>query len=265
VTRITENTSYRIVGYIRIIAILLMLGLTGSYTWTYITRGWNDGPLFLSASLALVGIAFLNLLYTYLRRYSKWFHFTLFLFTAMVFGSVGDFLMAGIFYITPDPLINGIIFFGIGHVFYILGLRTRSPLLLNPRNGAPAEGAPDSPRLRIVNLVILLICFVAVSGLFYFTIFNPTQVAVSIVVLCYGLLFAAAAAFALTKWFDAVPILFKVVISAGFLLFLFSDWVIGVRAFASSDFLDSFVIGITYLAGQLFIHLSPITVVGAER
>lgn len=259
----SESSIARIIGYARLIAILLMLGITGIYTWTYITRGANDQVAFLTASLALVGIAFLNLLYNYLKGDAKWFLYVLFLFSAMVFSSVGDFLMAGLFYITSDTLINGIIFFTIGHLFYILALRTRSPLLLRPRSESPTE-APDQPRLLLVNLVILIMCFIAVTGLFYFTVFNPTQIEMSIAILCYGLLFATVIAFAITKWFDDFQILFKIAIVAGFLLFFFSDWVIGVRTFASSDFLDSFAVGITYLSGQLLIHLSPIAAAGGE-
>ena len=80
----------------------------------------------------------------------------------------------------------------------------------------------------------------------------------------YGALLASVLAFALTKSFEEFPLAFKVVLALGFLLFLISDWVLGVRYFASSDFLSAYVVGITYLMGQFLIQLSPIMGVEPE-
>lgn len=241
------DKSSRIVGYLRIIMVILFLIVVGLYTATYILFSSNSQLYFLSSSLILVGIAFLNLLFTHLKKDDKWFRYVLFFFIAMLCGFIGDLMMGGVIYLTSITILNGIIFFGIGHVFYILGLKDKSSLLFNSESS-----------IFLRNLAVLISCWAATIALFFFTVFDPYDVILSVGALCYGVLLATALAFAITKFFDNFPILFKVVLFLGFLLFLYSDWVLGVRYFASSDFLSGFVVGISYIIGQFLIHLSPI-------
>ena len=83
-------------------AILLLIGLAATYSVTYLLTGTVSDVYFLLAASTLVGIALLNLLFSYLRRDDNWFPYTLFIFAGMVFILVGNLVMAGIFYITPD-------------------------------------------------------------------------------------------------------------------------------------------------------------------
>ncbi len=247
------NTSTRIVGYLRIITIIVFLSLVGIYSATYILTSSNNQLYFLSSSMVLVVFAFLNAAYSHLKKDQTWSRYSLRFFIAMTFGFIGDLMMGGILFLTPFTLINGIIFFGVGHALYVIGLRTKSPLLYQSGSG---------PILR--NIAVLLICIVSTIALFFGTVYNPYDFEMSMGALFYGALLASVLAFALTKSFEEFPLAFKVVLALGFLLFLISDWVLGVRYFASSDFLSAYVVGITYLMGQLLIQLSPIMGVEPE-
>jgi hypothetical protein len=171
----------------------------------------------------------------------------------MIFGSVGDFLMAGIFYVTPIRLINGVIFFGIGHVCYLLALKKKSPLLLRELD-ISEEG--EVPRLILRNLIIWLCCIAAVVILFIFTVYDPNNLALNIGLFAYGILLVTTLAFALTKWFDSFTLYFKISIGFGFFFFLFSDWLIGVRSTTNPNFMSSLIVGVTYIIGQLLIQLT---------
>ncbi|MHA2149737.1 MAG: hypothetical protein ACXAAN_13890 [Candidatus Thorarchaeota archaeon] len=249
----TENTSARIVGYIRIIAILILLGLIGLYAVTYILRGLTNELYFLLASATLVGIALLNLLFAQQQGAKELFHCTLFLFAGMVFIFVGNLVMAGIFYITPDAYFNSIFFVGAGLVFYVLGLRTRSPLLLRS-----SDEESTKPRFLTGNLVLLIVCVAAVIPLYYFMAFDPFNPTVSIAAMLCSMILASGLAFAFGKSLEDFPILFKLVLIIGFLLLLFSSWVLAVNEIASSDFIGMFAVGITFIIGHFLVHLSPI-------
>ena len=152
--------------------------------------------------------------------------------------------MNEIFYITPIAILNGVMLFGIGHVVYLLGLKDRSPLL-------QSEGS-----LITRNLLIWIVSIVHVLLLFFFTVFNPTMLELSIGLLVYGILLVTVLGFALTKWFDEFPIMFRVLIFLGFFMFIFSDWLIGVHEMSDPTFLSGPWVGITYIFAQLPIHLS---------
>jgi hypothetical protein len=184
--------------------------------------------------------------------------YSLFFAVAMLFGSIGDFMMAGLVYLTPDPFINGVIFFGIGNLFYILGLGRISSLLT--RRPEIEISAPARPGLRIMprNLILLLIVVAVTAAAYLLTTINPFDPFLGLAALSCAVLLASAVAFAWGKSFEEFPLPFKLVIALGFPIFLYSNWVAGVRAIASSDFLDSFIVGLTYVIGLLLIHLSPI-------
>jgi len=118
-------------GYIKtrlgILRIIVILGILGSIALLVATDGTIPYHL-LTTSVVLVFLALVNLADNRTRRDAEWAKYTTFLFFGMLLGSIGDFLMAGVFYITPEPLVNGVLAFGIGHVFYLMALRDRSPL-----------------------------------------------------------------------------------------------------------------------------------------
>ncbi|MFX1368590.1 MAG: lysoplasmalogenase family protein [Promethearchaeota archaeon] len=207
---------------------------------------------FLITSIAISILAFVNLLDAYAARDGRWFRFSLLLLVAMICGTTGDFLMAGVFYITPEPVINGIIMFGLGHLFYLQGLREKSPLLLNSKESATIAGG----RVIIRNLLIWLVFIVGVLVVFYLTVFNPANLAMGIAALLYGVLLVTLLAFASTKWFDEFTIWFKLALPIGFFFFLFSDWILAVRFFIDPSFLTGTMVGVTYIIGQTLIHLA---------
>jgi len=98
--------------------------------------------------------------------------------------------------------------------------------------------------------------------LFVASVFNPTMLELGFGMLGYGLLLGTVLAFAVTKWFDEFPSSFKFCVSIGFLLFLFSDWLIGVHLMTDPGFLSGPYVGLTYIFGQLLIQLS--TMFGAK-
>lgn len=233
--------------YIRFTVVIVVLILEAIAALTGITNPW-----FLSASVATVILAFMNYIDV---RSQEWSRYALLFLVAMICGSIGDFLMADIFRITSIPVLNGIMLFGIGHIFYLLGLRDRSHLLLRP-------SGINQPRLITKNLVTWLVVCALVILLFVASVFNPTMLELGFGMLGYGLLLGTVLAFAVTKWFDEFPSSFKFCVSIGFLLFLFSDWLIGVHLMTDPGFLSGPYVGLTYIFGQLLIQLS--TMFGAK-
>jgi uncharacterized membrane protein YhhN len=105
--------------------------------------------------------------------------------------------------------------------------------------------------------VIWLVGIALVVVLFYTTVYNPADIIISYGVLGYGILLITVLAMSLTKWFDEFPRAFVLAIFLGLLLFFISDWIIGIRALRDPAFLSGAIVGLTYLLGQLLIHLSP--------
>ncbi|MHA2141432.1 MAG: lysoplasmalogenase family protein [Candidatus Thorarchaeota archaeon] len=229
------------IDYLRVLVVIAILGLEAIAAITGIANPW-----FLSASIAIVILALVNYIDV---RSQDWSRYALLFLIAMICGSIGDFMMAGIFYITPIAVLNGIILFGIGHVFYLLGLRDRSSLLLRPRD-------TGQPRLIAKNLVTWLVVCVLIILLFVFTVFNPAMLELGFGMLGYGLLLGTVLAFAVTKWNDEFPTSIKFCLSIGFILFLFSDWLIGYHLLTDPTFLSGPYVGLTYIVGQLLIQLS---------
>ena len=227
--------------YIRLLVVLVVLSLLAIFVIAGEARPW-----FLSSSGVIVVLALVN--YIDLKS-GSWGKFSLVMFIAMLVGFIGDLLMNGIFYITPVAIINGVLFFSIGHIFYILSLRERSPLLLKPKD---SEGG----RLITRNLIIWMVCIVAVILLIFFTAFNPADMVLSAGFFVYGILLVSVFAFALTKWSEEYPIGFRLLLVMGFFMFIFSDWLIGVHEMTDPTFLSGPWVGITYIFAQLPIHLS---------
>lgn len=240
----TEKFLKSIIDYIRLVVIIGILILIG----VFIITG-DSIPWFLSSSIAIAILAFVNFIDLYHEDNNEWKTYALILLLAMLCGTFGDFLMAGIFYITAEPLINGILFFGIGHVFYLLGLRNRSPLLIQNREAG-------SGRIIIKNLIVWVLSVVVILIIFYLTVFNPTMLELSIGALGYGIILVSVLAFSITKWTSKFPFSFRIAIILGFLLFLFSDWILAYHYFTDPTFLAGPYLGITYAFGQLLIQLT---------
>ncbi len=242
-------------GYIKtrlgILRIIVILGILGSIALLVATEGTIPYHL-LTTSVVLVFLALVNLADNRTRRDAEWAKYTTFLFFGMLLGSIGDFLMAGVFYITPEPLVNGVLAFGIGHVFYLMALRDRSPLLLSSKSSAGL-----SSRLIVRNVAIWLAGIAVVFALFFVTVYNPTDIVMSYGVLGYGILLITVVAMSLTKWFEDFPRAFALSFFLGLLLFFISDWILGIRALRDPAFLSGTIVGLTYLLGQLMIHLTP--------
>ena len=199
-------------------------------------------------SVMIVVLALVNFLER--KDDANWSRFLLLMFIAMLICSIADFLMAGIFYIIPEEsLINGVIFFLTGHVIYLLALRNRSPLLL--RN--------ESPKLITRNLLIWIVGMVVLFVLFFFTLFNPANMVISVGLIFYGIFLTSSLVFSITKWFDDFPQLFSLCLIIGFLLFFISDYILGYKILIDGSFLSGIdAVGYTYLLGQMIIHLSPV-------
>ncbi len=230
-------------GVLRIV-IVLAIFISTLFLITMINQGtpnWN----FLATSALIVILAFVNFIDR--RATEKWSRFVLLMFVAMFICFLGDLLMASVFHITPDPLINGILMFSLGHVVYLLALKERSPLLLKS----------ESPRLIVRNVSIWIVSIVIAIVLFVLTLYNPADVVISMGLFGYGILLTTVLAFSLSKWFDNYPKLFVICLFLGFLLFFISDYIIGYRTLTDPTFLSGTeAVGVTYIGGQLLIHIS---------
>ncbi|MFW9835681.1 MAG: hypothetical protein ACFFEK_16885, partial [Candidatus Thorarchaeota archaeon] len=63
--------------------------------------------------------------------------------------------------------------------------------------------------------------------------------------------------FSITKHFDDFPQLFSLCLIIGFLLFFVSDYILGLSILQGISFSGVEAVGVTYLLGQMIIHLSP--------
>lgn len=111
--------------------------------------------------------------------------------------------------------------------------------------------------------MIWVVGIILVFALFFLTLFNPADIVISVGLFGYGILLTSSLVFSLTKRFDAFPQLFSVCLILGFLLFFISDYILGYKIQMDSGFLSGIeAVGVTYLLGQMIIHLSPMF--GAE-
>lgn len=233
---------------IGILRLLIVLSILITIVLVQVFVGlFSPNWIFLSGSAMIVILAFVNLIDK--RNDANWSRFVTFMFIAMFVCFIADLLMAGVFAILPvDSLINGVLFFALGHVIYLLALRDRSPLLLRS----------ESPKLITRNLTIWIVSIIAVFVLFFVTLFNPAEMVISIGLFGYGILLTSSLVFSLTKRFDNFPRLFGVCLFLGFLLFFISDYILGYRILTDPSFLSGIeAVGVTYLLGQMIIHLSP--------
>ena len=247
----------------RIIYLIILLILMSAYfvfRGLYVILGLGDLFLvqwnFLGVSILLSLFAFINYLFANKFDTDYWKRYSRFLFIAMVFGTLGDFLLAGVLPIAMDLFIFGVLAFAIGQAFYLWALRQLSTLIINPTTSKPTEG--NSPRFNLRNLIIWLVFFIGCAAGYMVGLFNPAILELSIGGLCYFLLFASVLAFALTKFFDNYPLPFKVSLFLGFLLFFISDIVLAWNRFYTPILYGGLIISVTYLIGQLLVQLTPL-------
>ena len=233
---------------IGILRLLIVLAILATVVMVQVFVGlFSPNWIFLFGSAMIVVLALVNFIDK--KGDINWSRFTLLMFIAMLVCFIADLLMAGVFYIMPgESLINGVLFFLIGHVIYLLALRDRSPLLLRS----------ESPKLITRNLIFWIVSIAAVFVLFFLTLFNPADLVISIGLFGYGIFLTSSLVFSITKRFDDFPQLFSLCLIIGFLLFFISDYILGYRILMDSGFLSGIeAVGITYLLGQMIIHLSP--------
>jgi hypothetical protein len=234
------------IGILRLLIVLAILATTALLV--IIIGESTPNWIFLSGSAMIVVLALVN--WVDKRADVSWSRFVLLMFLAMLICFVADLLLAGVFAILPaDSLINGVLFFALGHIVYILALRDRSSLLLRS----------ESPRLITRNLMIWIASIAIVFILFFFTLYNPADMVISIGIFGYGIFLTSSLVFSLTKWFDDYPRLFSTCLILGFLLFFISDYILGYKILIDSSFLSGIdLVGVTYLLGQMTIHLSSL-------
>ncbi|MFX0077861.1 MAG: lysoplasmalogenase family protein [Candidatus Hermodarchaeota archaeon] len=216
---------------------------------------WN----FLTISICITFLTFFNYIISIYYEQKRWQHYTLLLLIAMIFGSLGDFLLGGFVSFPIEPLILGTVAFAIGQVFYLLAMRNLSPLLIS--TSSSTQDTPSKNRILVVRNFIIWLGFVIFGiALFILTVFNPSELEISIGALCYGLLFLSVIGFALTKFFDDYPILFRIALFIGFLLFFISDYVLIINRLTIPILYAGLIITVTYIIGQVLIHLTPLLV-----
>ncbi|MEW6364332.1 MAG: lysoplasmalogenase [Acidobacteriota bacterium] len=162
---------------------------------------------------------------------------SLLIFLGMLFGFLGDLIMADILR-TPDRVIFGIGSFGIGHGCYI------AAFLLALRAIHAQSGRVN----WIVMASLVLLGIVLWTGL----VRNPDKpLPLNLAALVYTLLICIMVAFAISLAL-AVPRLWYLALGA--LLFLASDAILGNQIFRDHQwFLVSDVVWVTYIVGQLLI------------
>lgn len=216
---------------------------------------WN----FLTVSVLIAFLAFFNYIISIYYDQEGWQRYTLLLFIAMIFCSFGDFLLGGFVALPIEPLILGTVAFAIGQVFYLLAMRNLSPLLFN-QNSSSQDTTSKTRTLLVRNFIIWLAFIIFGIAIFILTVFNPSELEISIGVLCYGLLFLSVIGFALTKFFDDYPILFRGALFIGLLLFFISDYVLIINRLTAPILYAGLIITVTYIIGQFLIHLTPLLV-----
>ena len=215
---------------------------------------WN----FLTVSIGITSLAFFNYIITIYYEQERWQRYTLLLLIAMIFGSLGDFLLGGFVTFPIDALILGTVAFAIGQVFYLLAMRDLSPLLISTNSFS--EDTTSKTRTLIVRNFIIWLAFMLFGIALFITVFNPSELEISIGALCYGLLFLSVIGFALTKFFDDYPILFRVALFTGLLLFFISDYVLIINRLTTPILYAGLIITVIYIIGQFLIQLTPLLV-----
>ena len=242
-----------------LIILIIAMAVYFAFRGLYVLFGLGDlffvQWFFLTVSILISMLAFIN--YYIARKFDSdlWKQYTLWLLIAMLFGTLGDFLLAGVLPIAMDTFIFGVLAFTFGQVFYLIALRQLSPLIFNTVSST--EPAVKS-RIVLRNLVIWVVFIIGCAAGYMLFLFDPAILELSIGGLIYFLLFSSVLAFALTKLFDRYPLPLTGSLFVGFLLFYISDLVLVYNRFKTPILFAGLIISITYLLGQLLVQLTPI-------
>lgn len=220
-----------IAGLIAIPGLLLIAFVFGKYNPERTRR--TIKPLRLSTSVMLVGCAWL----LWLNSSRDLADVALFLALGMTFGCLGDLILAGVIPL-PKRMIGGIIAFGVGHVFYIIGLMNLAAMrgLANPISGS-----------------LFWVVYVLVSSfLWVMFISNPAKSrTLNIGSLVYAWLISVMAGAAGGL---AIQDARFTLAAIGGGLFLLSDLILGNRELRDNGwFLVHDVVWVLYIAGQALI------------
>ena len=243
---------------IRILIVLSLFALT----LIHVITNTAVPNLFLIISITISIFSLINLVACVIDKNRFWIIYTLLLFVAMVFGTIGDFLLGDvILFPTSIRILNGVLSFGTGHIFYTLAILSLSPIVANLISNKSVEGIEIDWKIILRNLVIWILLIACVLILFVFTVFNPGDLVMSVGVLVYGILLISVFAYAVTKIFDRdLPLGLPVALIIGFFLFFFSDWIIGVHEIGNNpQFLPgALYVHITYIPAQFLIQITGI-------
>lgn len=168
----------------------------------------------------------------------------------MFLGTVGDFFNANQLKFVPlsDPTLGAIVAFGIGHIFYMVGL----------------IGLLSKCATRSFGKVVCSVLFwqlVGLAGWYWIVYEAPERSALTVPALGYCLLLAGTAGLA-----TAVAAHYRSVwpLALGAALFLLSDLILAVGLFRGSFPFRSEAVWLTYGPGQMLIVVSTWLVAGLE-
>lgn len=197
----------------------------------------DQPPLKLSLRLTSSALLVLAACYTFSNTERSRRPIAVFVAFGMFFGLLGDCAMAGFFTMFPAPVIGGMLFFGIGHLAYILAAQ-----LARRHDQLPAKGR--------WWLAILFWQLVGIAIWLFVVNTSERHLPLHIPALCYGALLAATAGVT-----TALALLDRrfLAVACGAAFFLFSDAVIAWEMFQGSTPNLRFLVWATYGPGQMLI------------
>jgi len=191
---------------------------------------FNDTKrLFLTCVFAI----FLSTLITTLVDYSN---FNLIMLIAIFFSFIGDLMMAEILKITNDRIINGILLFGVAHIFYTIGFITKA-------------NADFNYLYPISGTIMVLLMFYLVG----YNPKNPNHINIAIIIYAsiITILFLTIVNFSLSTNIDES---LKIRSLFGIALFIISDSTIAYNQFKSKIKGAEQVISSTYIVSQILLQ-----------
>jgi len=170
-----------------------------------------------------------------------------FLCLGMAFAFLGDLFMAKVIRIFPERIINGIMAFSITHACYIIAFSRMGTFF--PKQALPAA--------------VIVYIF---AGVLYFKVANiPDNRILSAITFFYLIIITTMLWGSIAILFTSYPMLFKITVLAGALLFFVSDALIAYSNFRSSFASAERIIHFTYILGQMLIQISPLILIKFAR
>ncbi|TVR21636.1 MAG: lysoplasmalogenase [Anaerolineaceae bacterium] len=192
-------------------------------------------PLRMFSSLMLVGAAWAWAI----NAPEAWATLALWVAAGMTFGLIGDLFMARLIIAGEHRVLGGIGAFGIGHVFYIVGILAHANQAALDDTGALLGG--------------WLVWLIVGAGAWFLTVWRtaPTRTTLHIASLPYALLLASTAGLATGLALQSGGF---ALMALGAALFLLSDLILALELFNDLEFTGiGDVIWLTYGPGQMLI------------